>query len=152
ENLADGVVADPAQVKRYGDVIQSEGRRLHDMVDRVMAFAGITSGAPQRPRRGVDVGQLVADAVAGATAAAGEQRVTVQQHVGSDVPLPAGDADALRSAFQNVIDNAVKYSQPGGVVDVDVERVAMPKPWTMGIRVRVTDRGVGIDTADVAHV
>ena len=44
ENLADGVVADGAQVKRYGSLIQTEGRRLGDMVERVMEFAGISSG------------------------------------------------------------------------------------------------------------
>src|SRR5207302_6342536 len=44
ENLSDGVVADGAQVKKYGSLIQTEGRRLGDMVERVMAFAGMTSG------------------------------------------------------------------------------------------------------------
>jgi signal transduction histidine kinase len=152
ENLADGVVDDPTQVKRYGDVIQAEGRRLHDMVERVMAFAGMSSGAPMRLRNGVDIGQLVADAVAGASAAAADHRVTVTPVIASGVPPTAGDADALRSAFQNVIDNAVKYSPEGSTVEIGVERVAMPKPWNTGIRVRVVDRGVGIDPADVAHV
>ena len=46
ENLADGVVADAPQVRRYGALIETEGRRLGDMVERVMAFAGISSGAP----------------------------------------------------------------------------------------------------------
>jgi hypothetical protein len=36
ENLADGVVADPKQVKRYGDVIAGEGRRLTQMVEQII--------------------------------------------------------------------------------------------------------------------
>ena len=51
ENLADGVVADAAQVKTYGSLIETEGRRLGDMVERVMEFAGISSGAPMRVPR-----------------------------------------------------------------------------------------------------
>src|SRR5207245_11253829 len=45
ENLADGVVAESQQVKRYGSLIGTEGRRIGDMVERVLQFAGISSGA-----------------------------------------------------------------------------------------------------------
>ena len=51
ENLADGVIADSVQVKRYGALIQTEGRRLGDMVERVMEFAGISSGTAVRALR-----------------------------------------------------------------------------------------------------
>src|SRR5262249_42444659 len=138
ENLADGVVADGDQVKRYGAVIQTEGRRLHGMVERVMTFAGISSGAPIRPRRGVDVAGLVADAVTGAVSAASDRQVTVLQQVATDVPAIVGDADALRSAFQNVIDNAIKYSRDGGAVDVRVDFTEPIRPGLSGsVRVRV---------------
>ena len=55
ENLADGVVADGEQVKRYGSLIETEGRRLGDMVERVMEFAGISAGTAMRARADVDV-------------------------------------------------------------------------------------------------
>src|SRR6185436_21042588 len=62
ENLADGVVADPAQVKRYGALVETEGRRLGDMVERVMEFAGISVGTAMRARAGVDLSKVVAEA------------------------------------------------------------------------------------------
>ena len=62
ENLADGVVADGAQVKRYGALIQTEGRRLGDMVERVMEFAGISSGTAVRALADVDISKVVAEA------------------------------------------------------------------------------------------
>ena len=65
ENLADGVVAEAAQVKRYGSLIETEGRRLGDMVERVMEFAGISSGAQAPSHASVDVAQVIADAVDG---------------------------------------------------------------------------------------
>jgi signal transduction histidine kinase len=153
ENLADGVVAEADQVKRYGSVIQNEGRRLHGMVERVMTFAGISSGAPIRVRRDVDVSRLVADAVTGAVSAATDRQVTVSQEVASDVPPIVGDADALRSAFQNVIDNAIKYSHDGGTVQVDVDFAAPIRPGISGrVRLRVRDAGIGIDSADLSRV
>jgi two-component system, OmpR family, sensor kinase len=65
----------------------------------------------------------------------------------SECPVPVlGDADRLQRAFTHVLDNAVKFSLVGEVIDVslgteDGEAV-----------VRVIDRGVGIDEAEQPHV
>jgi signal transduction histidine kinase len=146
ENLADGVVADSAQVKTYGSLIESEGRRLGDMVERVMEFAGISSGAAIRPRAGVDVARVVADAVQGVSADALARDITVTVHPNGTLPAVTGDADALRSAMQNLVGNAVKYSANGTTVDV---RTSADGP---GVEVQVADRGLGIDAEDLPHV
>ncbi len=44
ENLADGVVKDEAEIRKYGDLVRNEGRRLTDMVEQILEFAGIDSG------------------------------------------------------------------------------------------------------------
>jgi signal transduction histidine kinase len=146
ENLADGVVADAVQVKTYGSLIEAEGRRLADMVERVMEFAGISSGAAIRARAGVDVAQIVAAAVQGVSADARARDVTVTVHANGALPTVTADADALRSAVQNIVGNAVKYSANGGSVDVTT------RVGEAGVEVRVADRGLGIDAADLAHI
>jgi signal transduction histidine kinase len=146
ENLADGVVADSAQVKTYGSLIESEGRRLGDMVERVMEFAGISSGAAIRPRAGVDVARVVADAVQGVSADARARDITVTVHPNGMLPAVTGDADALRSAMQNLVANAVKYSANGATVDVSTSADGP------GIEVQVADRGLGIDAEDLPHI
>ena len=50
ENLADGLVRDPAEVRLYGATIRDEGRRLAEMVEQVLEFAGITSRERVRAR------------------------------------------------------------------------------------------------------
>lgn len=146
ENLADGVVADSAQVKSYGSLIESEGRRLGDMVERVMEFAGISSGAAIRPRAGVDLDRVVADAVQGVSAEAHARGITVTVHPNGTLPAVTGDADALRSAVQNLVGNAVKYSANGANVDVTASADGI------GVEVRVADRGLGIDAEDLPHI
>ena len=146
ENLADGVVAEATQVKRYGSLIETEGRRLGDMVERVMAFAGMSSGAQAPPQASVDVGQVIADAVEGVQHDARDRGVTITVHSNGTLPPVSGDAEALRSAVQNIIGNAVKYSAGGATVDV-----------ASGVRgaqveIRVVDRGLGIDGNDLPHI
>src|SRR6185295_19707032 len=98
-----------------------EGRRLHDMVERVLEFAGVSSGARPRPRTSVDVARVIADAVGGLRSEARERGVTIDVHANGSLPSGIsirGDADALRSAVQNIVGNAVKYSASGATVDV----------------------------------
>jgi hypothetical protein len=45
ENLADGVIETDAHVKRYGKLIESEGKRLTEMMEQVLEFAGVQSGS-----------------------------------------------------------------------------------------------------------
>jgi signal transduction histidine kinase len=146
ENLADGVVAETTQVKRYGSLIETEGRRLGDMVERVMAFAGMSSGAQAPSPVSVDVAQVIADAVEGVQHDARDRGVTIAVHSNGTLPPVSGDAEALRSAVQNVVGNAVKYSAGGATVDV-----------ASGVRgaqveIRVVDRGLGIDRKDLPHI
>jgi len=146
ENLADSVVADSAQVKRYGMLIHTEGRRLRDMVERVLDFAGIMPGSPAPVRADVDLAAVIADAVGGVAAEARERGVVVTVNGTGSAPTVAGDAAALRSAIENIVGNAVKYSRDGASVEVETEAV------NGGVRLRVVDRGLGIDAADLPHV
>jgi signal transduction histidine kinase len=148
ENLADGVVADGEQVKRYGTLIGTEGRRLSDMVERVMEFAGMSSGASVRARADVDIAHVVADAVAGVETDARERGVTVSVRSSPSLPPIVGDPDALRSAIQNIVGNAVKYSPAGAAVDVAVDADSERQR----VHVAVSDRGLGIDSADLPHL
>jgi signal transduction histidine kinase len=147
ENLADGVVSDSAQVKTYGSLIETEGRRLGDMVERVLLFAGIGSGSRTSVRADVDLVRVVDDAVAGISGEAGARQVAIEVHRAVSLPALLGDAEALRSAVQNIIGNAVKYSPAGATVDVAVELLN-----DAIVRIRVADRGIGIDREDLPHI
>jgi signal transduction histidine kinase len=145
ENLADGVIGDGAQVRRYGSLIRSEGIRLSDMVERVMDYAGINAAAA-RPHAEVDVARLVDQAVAMVAADARDREIRVESFVANDLPAVLGDVDGLRSAIQNILGNAIKYSRSGSVIGVRVENVGDR------VRIVVEDRGLGIDAGDLPHI
>ena len=56
QNLADGIVDDPDKVRNYGLLIEREGRRLTEMIGRVLTFAGIRSGRQIYRMEAVDLG------------------------------------------------------------------------------------------------
>jgi signal transduction histidine kinase len=56
------------------------------------------------------------------------------------------DPNRMRQAFANLIDNAVKYTEPGGTIEVDCHRVVE------GIRVTIRDNGIGIPLAEQGRI
>jgi len=146
ENLADGVIADGEQVRRYGTLIRAEGRRLTDMVERVLEFAGINSGVSPRPADDVNIAGVVDDAIGLVDCNARERAIQIKRSGAPTVPPVRGDAVALRSCLQNVIGNAVKYSPTESFVAVHLSADERT------VRITVADRGIGIDPADLPHV
>ena len=147
ENLSHGVVGDPARVRRYGDAIQLEARRLGEMVERVLQFAGIESGraVAQTP---LPVTPLVEAAIDATLAAHGA--VTIERQIAAEVPPVLGDADMLRSAIQNLLVNAAKYGGADRWIGVRVDAAGSGRPRE--IRIAVADRGRGIAAADLPHI
>ena len=64
QNLADGSVSEPSQIRRYGAVIEAEGRRLNELVDQVLELAGIQSQRRRYQREPVSTGALTESVVA----------------------------------------------------------------------------------------
>ena len=141
DNLADGVVEEAAQVRRYGSLVRDEGRRLTDMVEQILELSGLQSGQRAPARAPVRV-QDVVDSVLGASesllAGAG---LRVECDIPGDLPPVAGDDAALRRVFQNLVGNAIKYGARGGWLGVTAEVSGAH------VLVCVSDRGIGIDPA-----
>lgn len=139
-NLADGVVGDPARVKRYGATIQTEARRLGDTVERVLQLAGLGSGRPL-PMTRVAPGALVHEAVRLTAADAAEAGVRVHVELPDNLPEVLGDAGTLQSAVQNLVGNAIKYAGADRWVRVAVTAHDSPR---REVRIAVEDHGAGL--------
>jgi signal transduction histidine kinase len=148
ENLRDGLIDDPAQVRSYGTAIHAEGRRLAEMVERVLEFAGTTRARPAAPPEDVEVAALVDAALRPFESDLEERGFTVVRDVAPGLPVVRGDAFALRRALQNLVENALKYDKGGRFLAV---RAGAAKG---GRRVRITveDHGDGIAPAELDHV
>jgi signal transduction histidine kinase len=134
ETLAEGR-GDP---REYGALVAQESERLSDLVERVLAATRVD----EAPRFGpVSPGDLACSAVGFIAARAERRRVRVECHAEDDLPETRWDADAVRRALLNLIDNAVKHGREGGHVDVRVSTA------NDHVSLAVIDDGPGIGPA-----
>ena len=150
ENLSQGVVANADRVKRYGQMIESESRRLGEMVERVLQYAGIEAGLGLAARVPLSPEEIIRSAIDSAMPLLGPGDVHVQREISSDLPPVVGDAAALRSAVQNLIANAVKYG--GADRWVGVRAVLATEGRRREVRITVTDHGPGIPPSELPHI
>jgi two-component system sensor histidine kinase SenX3 len=150
-NLADGVVGDPQRVRKYGETIQGEARRLAETVERVLQLAGIAAGKAAAALTPVKPDDLVQESLAACRTEIENAGVNVEVAIAEDLPHVVGDVTALKSALQNLISNAVKY---GGTEKW--LRISARRDQGSGIRDQVVftveDRGLGIDADDKKHI
>lgn len=158
ENIAAGIVQDPAQTRRYGELIESEGRRLTNMVEQVLAHVGINGHRRAARVAPVGVADTLHAVIAAMTPVAVEAGCGVECRVETGVTDVMADETGLRSAIENLLTNALKHGGAGGWVGVTARRVeafvdrAQGLVVKHGVEIAVTDRGAGIEPRDRPHL
>ena len=152
-NLADGGVGDPQRVRKYGETIQGEARRLAETVERVLQLAGIAAGRAAAARLPVAPAELIHESIAACRPEIEAAGFTVETAIADDLPNVGGDVTALRSALQNLISNAVKYGGTARWLRVSALRDPGSRfPDSGPVLFKVEDRGLGIDAEDRKHI
>lgn len=155
ENLADGVIDDRKQVRRYGEVIHREGRRLSEMVEQVLEFAGAQSGRRELELAPVEVVSLIDNALASCRAGAnqGEPACEIERDVPANLPRVLANAAALTRSLQNLLANALKYGGESRWVKLSARSVERARGGGAGeVRIKIEDRGAGIAPVDLPHI
>ncbi len=110
--------------------------RATHLVEQLLALARAEPGAAAAPMAELDLAEVARQALADAEPLAARQGVVITLDAGAPVRTQ-GDAQGLRSAIRNLLDNAVKYG--GRRVDLTVQAIGRD-----GWMVRVDDDGPGI--------
>jgi len=132
------------------DRIERDAERLNEMIGRLLTLARLDMTSASHDVRCIDLTALVADIVADAQWEAGERHCRVDlvsDRRGGDVEA---NPDLLRSAVENVIRNAIRYTAPETTVEVHLER-HLGGECDLAV-IRVSDRGPGVPASELANM
>lgn len=122
----------------YADYILSSSSALLAIINDILDLATIDAGIMELDLSEVDVAQTVVAAVEGLKDRLADADITLRTHVPDDIGTMLADERRLRQVLFNLIANAVRYSDKGGVVDITCGRRGSSIVFT------VKDRGCGI--------
>ncbi len=143
--MLDGALRRPEDFASSAEIIHGETERMIRLVNSLLDLSRLESGQVQMARDELDLVEILDKAVTGfgPRAQAAEIKLVGQF---DPVPLILGDADRLRQVFNNLIDNALKYTLPGGQITVSCRSNGR------SVVASVADSGVGIPEADLGHI
>ena len=140
-------IRDPADpnYQRGLQVIANETDRLYDMVEELLDFSRMQNGLSLECEK-LDLAAEVSDAVLTMTPRARQEGLALRWEE-PEAPVPVhADAARLKQVFINVLDNAVKYSPPGGTITVELLQDGH------NAFLNFTDEGRGIAPEDLENV
>jgi signal transduction histidine kinase len=147
-NQADGLVSGADRVKQYGELIHQQSRRLNEMVEQTLQYAGIHSGLRTPVRNPVDLRRLIQETVEARRDDLTRGGIALEVALADDLPPIVGDPHWLRTAIDNLLSNAQKHAGEGHWIRVSAVRL----PGEKEVRISVEDRGAGIDPTDQAEI
>jgi signal transduction histidine kinase len=150
-NLRGKIATNPAQVERYGALIQNESEKLTGLVEQVLQFSRAESGSVIREREPVSVGAVIEDGVESSKSVLEQNGATVETHIEPGLPVVLADSVALGRAVQNLVCNAAKYGTNGSRW-IGVFAKAVNEHDQASVEIRVADRGPGIPADELRRI
>jgi len=140
---------DEQQRREFYDVMLADSDRLLHTVEQVLRVGRADHRRQRTIATIIDVGELVRDCLELTRVRynLGEEALHYADDLDGQRACVKGDADEIRAAVSNLLDNAVKYSDKQVQVSV-----AVAAPDARNVVVRIADQGIGIPTAQLKHI
>lgn len=133
------------EIKAF-EVIERNAKAQAKLIEDLLDMSRILSGTLRIDMGPTDLLAAMQTVIDAARPAAEKKSVEIRTHVDAMPPPVRGDASRIQQIIANLVDNAIKFSAEGGVVDVSLQRVAA------SLQITVQDGGKGIEPAFLPHI
>lgn len=146
EGILDGTIP-PENEVRYLSIISSETRRLSRLVKNMLDISALQSAdAGVILESSFDVSEVARLALLSLSSKIDVKRLDVEAELPEEPIMTRGDKDSITQVVYNLLDNAIKFSAPGGAIVLQI--------WKQGGRayLSVENRGETIKDEDLPHI
>lgn len=148
---AEITLSQPRSADEYREAfadVYAELENTSELVEKLLILARADSGTETLQNGTVDVAEILREVCDKGRVLAEHKAISFREHVSAEPLWIRGDANSLRRLFFILIDNAIRYTPPGGNVEV-VGQLSSDARSALGI---VSDTGIGIALEDLPHI
>ena len=137
----------PADIRQdFMEKVHAQSIRLSSLVTDLMTISRLESDHQEKSVNAFDLGELVRRSMANCTALCQKKQLQTELSLPDSAMIINGDAQAISQLVDNLIDNAIKYTENGGTVSVKLEKKNNTAKFT------VEDSGIGINPQDQQRI
>jgi len=146
ETLIGGAIDDPQNRGRFLGIILEHSRRLARLTEDLLKLSQMDAERLELEIRPANVAQLIESCYETSQRRALEKDLSLSLNLPSQLPDVAADARRIQEVLQNLLDNAIQYTLPGGKIVLSAELRNGEVVFT------VSDTGIGIPRADQPRI
>lgn len=146
EALLDGVISQPEQIKKTHQTMRDETVRLSALITDLLDLSRLQSGNLTSPLEPLQLAEVLENIRLLFEQPCASKEIKFQALIAKDLPLIEGNGDRLTQLFVIFMDNALKFTYPGGSITLKLEAVADRQIVT------ITDTGTGITSEDLPNI
>jgi len=136
--LLEGDVSNIETQKEFLTIIAGQSEHLRKLVDELLDISPIESERFVINKERIAIANLLQGTVRDFNSVAGQKNIVIKENIPLQLPDIEADSQRLRQVMFNLLDNAIKFSNDGGSIDVSAEVRGSD------LLVQVTDQGIGI--------
>lgn len=128
----------PAEQEKFLDIVHDSSKNLSRLIAQLFEYSKLEASQTQPVKEPVSASELVNDIVTKYQLLAHEKNITLSMEAPAGMPPVMADIAMMERVIQNLLDNALKFTGPGGVVKVVVRERGS------AIEIAISDNGAGI--------
>jgi len=135
----------PEEEYGYLDVIERNGKQLLELINDILDLSRIEAGREEIEINRFNARQLIEEAIELIRSQADQKNISLHYLPGNDLSPIKSDYVKCRHILQNIVANAVKFTEEGGV-EISTEETSE------SVQITVSDTGIGIDQEQIPHI
>ena len=146
ESMVDGVVTEPEKISQYNKRILAECKSMERLVGDLLTLSKMQNPDFKIDAEPVNLVHIFDEIVRSALAISSERGIKIAMHRESNVYMIMGDYDRLRQMFIVILDNAIKFSDSGKTIHLNLSSVKRK------IICSIRDEGIGISEEELPNI
>lgn len=146
ETLLDGAMEDKETTRYFLHLMSLETERMMNLVNNLMDLSKIEMQKVVKHSKKISIPEITERVVTIFRPAAEEKNIALYDEICGQLPVVYSDPDMVAQVLINLVDNAIKFTPPGGKVTLRAT------PCSEGVRVDVIDTGPGIPAESLSRI
>ncbi|MBD3426815.1 MAG: HAMP domain-containing protein [Candidatus Omnitrophica bacterium] len=146
ETLLEGALEDKTHAEEFVRIIHAAADRLAKLIEDLLSLSGIESGKVRSELKPCSIYPITRKVLSGLERQAREKNINIEVNIPGDLPEIMADDMRISQVMLNLVDNAIKYSEEGGSVEIRASREEGL------VKISVFDNGIGIPERDLPRI
>lgn len=146
ETLLDGAIDNPKVARNFLEIMNGESKRLARLIDDLLKLSSLEDRKSSLNKQPVNLRGVINQTVRMFSSQAREKGIEIMASLPKEMPEVPGERGFLEQVMVNLLDNAIKYTLPGGKIEIGALEIGN------NIKVYVADSGIGIPKESLPRI